>query len=539
MQYMKFLFLLIFLLLFHDGGELIGFKELSSRYAVVSSSDDNECTIMVISGTATTDGRPILWKNRDVIDPDHRYLYIKSVEYDGHNTYGFTGNFYASDSSRCYMGVNETGFAIINANCYNLTDNRTNGIDDGDLMRLALEWCDSVEEWEALLRMSGLFGRRDCWMFGVIDASGAAKLYECDNENYVVYDANNSTDAPYGYLLRSVFGMSAEPIEEGQVRYFRAKYLVENYTRNYLLDPKYILQQIATDISLSCEYYTHINDPYPLPFYGSQGGLPVGFAKTRETINRYKTRSCSVIRGVLPNENPLLATTYAVIGQPTLSLAVPLWVGAEYVPYCLRGEEQAPWYLLVAQRMLDLYPLDTEDREWAINTLYLLDSLKTGVHSWSLELERWGIRQAEIELNNWRMRDFDPFEIRRAEIEISNILWNGFVNECVPEQVSIDDEPEALPRGFKAYNYPNPFNLKTIIKFDLPKATELSQVDVNIYALTGERVTSLKVTEYKDGKGSATWDGKNKAGVSVSSGIYFYSIEIPGISKRGKMLLIK
>lgn len=531
-------FLLLSLIVFHDNGLLIQFETFIQQGGSTVGIGDNECTIMVISGRATADGRPIVWKNRDVIESDQRYLYIPPREYNGQTTHGYIGNFYTSDSSRCFMGINEAGFAIINANCYNLSDILRDGINDGHIMKLALEWCANIEDWEELLTTTGIYGRQDSWLFGAMDASGEAKLYECDNFNHTIYNANDLEDAPEGYILRTVFGLSGWHTREGLKRFNRAQYLLDHWTDKYPLDVEFILQRMARDFSLTCNDYDDLDDPYPLPYYGSQGNLPTGFVITAETINRFKTRSCSIIRGVLPNEDPLLSTTFAMLGQPILSLAVPLWISAEYVPYCLRGGEQAPWYELISQRMQQLYPLDVENGDRYMNSLYLLDSLKTGVYSWSLDLERWGLEQAENYLSNWRENGFDVLNVRQGLIQISNVLWNGFVNEG-GLRLEVDDNRELLPASIQSHNYPNPFNIKTVISFELPPENGNKEAFVNVFTILGEKVRNLGEIFLENGRGAVVWDGKNESGNSVSSGIYLYRIDAPGIKKTGKMILLK
>ncbi len=533
---MRYILIYLFLLnifIAHDNGQLLRIETILDLSA--PGGVDNECTIMIISGRATDDGRPILWKNRDVTEPDQRYLYIEPMDYHGQSTYGFTGNFYTSDSTRCFMGVNETGFAIINANCYNLPDSRIDGIDDGDLMTLALKWCSAIEDWEHILETSGIYGRRDCWLFGVIDSSGAARLYECGNTSYTVYDANNFIHAPDGYLLRSVFALSGSEPSRGVPRYERAKHLLEYYTENNYLNVKYILQKLARDFSLGSDNeYSH-NDPYPLPYYGHQDTLPAGCVITEETINRYKTRSCSVIRGVLQDENPRLATMYAILGQPVLSMAVPLWVGSEYVPFCLRGNEQAPWYSLISQRMNDIYPFDSDNGDVIMNSHYLLDSLGQGVYSWSLELEEWGLSEAETKLNAWRESEFSALDIRQGEIEIVNELWNGFVAQGDILFSGLDDNNE-LPELIEANNYPNPFNLKTVISFTLAGN---SDVNLEVYDILGRKVRDLINTRLESGSHKVIWDGMNEKGEVVSTGVYFYRLTYGDKQEIKPMTLLK
>jgi len=70
-------------------------------------------------------------------------------------------------------------------------------------------------------------------------------------------------------------------------------------------------------------------------------------------------------------------------------------------------------------------------------------------------------------------------------------------------------------------NYPNPFNSTTTIIYGLPKS---SHVDIRIYDLLGREVTTL-VNDNQEAKHyKIIWNGKDRFGSDVSSGIYFYRI---------------
>jgi hypothetical protein len=80
-------------------------------------------------------------------------------------------------------------------------------------------------------------------------------------------------------------------------------------------------------------------------------------------------------------------------------------------------------------------------------------------------------------------------------------------------------------------NYPNPFNPSTNIKFSIPKA---GNVKIAITDVLGRKITEL-VNEFKQaGSYSVDFDGN-----TLSSGIYFYTIESGGFTKTKKMLMIK
>ena len=71
-------------------------------------------------------------------------------------------------------------------------------------------------------------------------------------------------------------------------------------------------------------------------------------------------------------------------------------------------------------------------------------------------------------------------------------------------------------------NYPNPFNPVTNIIYDVGFSDGPQQrVNVIVYNLLGQHVRTL-VNEQKDiGRYTIRWDGRDKNGIGVSSGIYF------------------
>jgi hypothetical protein len=103
-----------------------------------------------------------------------------------------------------------------------------------------------------------------------------------------------------------------------------------------------------------------------------------------------------------------------------------------------------------------------------------------------------------------------------------------------------DAEHEASPQVPLAYelsqNYPNPYNPRTQIAYQLPQA---GVVSLKIYNIKGELVRTL-VDEYKPaGCHTVIWDGQNQEGMGVSSGIYFYRMVSGEFSATRKMLMIK
>jgi len=85
-------------------------------------------------------------------------------------------------------------------------------------------------------------------------------------------------------------------------------------------------------------------------------------------------------------------------------------------------------------------------------------------------------------------------------------------------------------------NYPNPFNPTTTISFSLP--SEMA-CNLDIYNIRGQRIKTLLSEKMSSGKHHIVWDGKDDAGRTVSSGIYFYRMSTPNKTLTSKMLLMK
>ena len=91
-------------------------------------------------------------------------------------------------------------------------------------------------------------------------------------------------------------------------------------------------------------------------------------------------------------------------------------------------------------------------------------------------------------------------------------------------------------------NYPNPFNSSTIIKYKLPRN---SKVKLVIYDLLGREVRELVNKRQSSGIKKIIWDGRNRYGNRVASGMYLYRIVAEKFSndqvfqKTRKMLLLK
>ncbi len=84
---------------------------------------------------------------------------------------------------------------------------------------------------------------------------------------------------------------------------------------------------------------------------------------------------------------------------------------------------------------------------------------------------------------------------------------------------------------FCLFNYPNPFNPSTTIKFAVPKS---SNVKIAVYDLTGKELEVLVNEHVQPGTYQTAWNASK-----YSSGIYFYKLTSDNFTETKKMILIK
>lgn len=107
--------------------------------------------------------------------------------------------------------------------------------------------------------------------------------------------------------------------------------------------------------------------------------------------------------------------------------------------------------------------------------------------------------------------------------------WDSVMVDIGVTNVS---ENPISPNTFKLYdNFPNPFNPSTTIKYSLPEA---SFTAIKIYDVVGNEIATL-VNEIKSaGTHQIVFNAE-----SLSSGIYYYTIQSGSNSESKKMILLK
>ena len=90
-------------------------------------------------------------------------------------------------------------------------------------------------------------------------------------------------------------------------------------------------------------------------------------------------------------------------------------------------------------------------------------------------------------------------------------------------------------------NFPNPFNPETWLPYRLASDVPVS---IQIFNAQGKLLRELNLGEQKAGSyltrdTAAYWDGRNRSGESVSSGVYFYTLEAGSYEATRRMLILK
>jgi hypothetical protein len=101
----------------------------------------------------------------------------------------------------------------------------------------------------------------------------------------------------------------------------------------------------------------------------------------------------------------------------------------------------------------------------------------------------------------------------------------------------VEEYQEIIPSNFYlSQNHPNPAIAGTYIKYALP---EVTKVTLEVYDAMGRAVRTLIEDTQKPGIYKIYWDGTNRRGVKVSSGIYFYRMEARGFRNTKKMIVVR
>jgi len=469
----------------------------------VAEGASEECTIGVASGRATADGRPLVWKTRDLGTQTDNELYFNTDD-----RYGFL-EVINQGGSYAWMGVNERGFAILNSFSGDLPRGNS-GLTNGLLMRTVLGQCATVAEFQHFLDSTNVSGRKTQANFGVIDATGAAAIFETANTFYRKFDAADSAQVPSGALVRTNFSVTGGG-NSGIERYNRSKKLIRDFISGDSLSYRTILRDQMRDFS------DFDSNPVPVPYPRKwRSDRPFGYIYTGVSICRSASVSAAVIQGIEPGENPLLSTMWAILGQPASAIAVPYWPVSD-TPTEAYGESTAP--LCDEANKIKARLFDYAPNSAYIDSYKLRDEKGNGLWAWTFPAEDSIFSAADARLSDWRQAaSLTISEMEATEKEFASYALRKLNQAYRGLVTSVSRGPlQPLPKHVSLnQNYPNPFNSGTIFGFTLPRP---SRVTLSLFNLRGQKVAVIFSGVFGAGTHTRHWEVRH-----LPAGMYIYRL---------------
>lgn len=339
------------------------------------------CTSFIVSGKATKDGRPLIFKNRDTGDMNNVVVVMQGERY----RYMGIAASWDKEASSIWGGHNEAGFAVINTAAYNMNGCKGKDTDhDGRVMRRALEVCRTLADFEHLLdtlpKPLGVNSN-----FGALDGEGGCAYYETGDSGYVKFDANNPAVAPDGYLVRTNHGLTGcRDIDRGVERFMAISDFMAEAHRKGNMECEYLIANVP-------RHLTH-----GLTKQNLYDQLPKDESDTRfihfsEFIPRYISSSAILVQGVAPGEPPSHTISWTNIGWPCGSVAIPLMLeeGVTLPSIVQRGESGKSWLCSQSiEQKLKVFSLKRGNVRDYIDASKMVNAAGTGIVQRMMPLER-------------------------------------------------------------------------------------------------------------------------------------------------------
>ena len=350
------------------------------------------CTTGIVSGRCTSDGRPLMFKQRDSSNADNAYVYSDKGKY----AYIGVVPLKSTSGRLVVYGQNEKGLAIMNSTAYNLEEPVEGKKTKGNIIRIGLEQCATMSEFEALLNKMSPFDYGS--NYGCMDADGNVAYFECGTKGVKKFDANDPSVAPHGYIVRTNFGFSGD-IEKGKgyTRYRTASALFEKAASENKLN-------VTTLLSFS-RCLRHGLTNMDLYDYMPDDEETESYMYFTDFIPRISTASCVVFQGVRAGENPLLTTSWTAISSPLVSVAVPVWFSKDQsLPKCVSRSKDLTCPLTTWGNLLKpwIWTMNYGECENYIMLSHLINSRQTGLLQQIKPVEDQIVSKGEALLEEFR-----------------------------------------------------------------------------------------------------------------------------------------
>jgi len=373
--------------------------------AVIGIWQANACTTAVISGKYTKDGRPMIWKLRDTESFENKMMYFTDGKYP------YIGMINSNDEKgeQVWGGSNSAGFAIMNSASFNVNMKDTTSFKDqeGKFMKLALQQCSSLEEFEQLIKERkkpmGLAAH-----FGVLDADGNIAFYEVNNQTFTKFDANDPAQAPNGYILRTNHSFTGKKdVGYGFIRLQTAQDIFYQADACGNMNARTVIQNFSR-----CLKHPVLKRDFRKEFES----VPYGenFVNSGDLITRHGSSSMIMIEGVKEGEATDMATIWVQVGFPNTSVVLPVWVrGGKNLPKVLvaKGKENCLLNAMALELKNRCYPISRSAGYKYLKISELINAEKSGIIQ-KLEIaEDRLFRNTETALKEWRSTKVDKQKI--------------------------------------------------------------------------------------------------------------------------------
>ncbi|MDK9700095.1 MAG: fibronectin type III domain-containing protein, partial [bacterium] len=275
--------------------------------------DSLECTLGVVRCEQTSDGRTMLWKNRDI--PNRN----QAVHFGGgsNGEYRYVGIGTVGEGSIVHGGANEVGFGVVGSDSYNIGEGNVGPDDDGTIMTLALKTCHTIAQFRHILDSTNTAGggRTLPTNYVAFDSANTVSIFEAGRNSYFEYSINSS----YSFQVRANYSFSGPPpSNDWEWGFYRKKRAFQLFEKMLVSDNFHVdsLPSIARDIAPPG--WTSVAFP-----------IPTGYSDTLWTeggICRYSSVSTFFIQGGKHTETGWLPPVcWFMLGKPYAAMAVPVW----------------------------------------------------------------------------------------------------------------------------------------------------------------------------------------------------------------------
>jgi hypothetical protein len=157
------------------------------------------------------------------------------------------------------------------------------------------------------------------------------------------------------------------------------------------------------------------------------------------------------------------------------------------------------------------------------------------------------IKIKKINPTSWQLDGWFPhYNLCYGNVGITNdgefiYCSDGFRNiykyEIIDNSAIEEDNIATIENPIQIKTYPNPFNPTTTIDFSIQNK---SHIELSVFNIKGQKIKTLINKQMQGGNHSINWNGDNETGNNVSSGIYYYRLNVNGKTEVvNKCLLLK